>query len=180
MTAEIVPFLRGEPEDRAALEQEVRVLESSYQTLCAAQDQAGALRVTGRLAERLRLLGDLERAQLYAERHHVLCLAVGSDEERARGLVRVATVRQFLGHHEAAEPLFREASRMCDRLGIVGVKDFALQHFGKCLVEMGRLDEAADCFKEALRLRQKKNDASLLASTREAIDALSKLRAGRR
>ncbi len=171
------PFLRDHVDDRAALEKEVAELAASFESLCAGNDQAGALRISGRLTERLRVLGDLERAQVFAQRHYVLCLATGSDDEKVRGMVRVATVRQYLGQHDAAEPLFREAVKLCDRLGVVGVKDLALQHFGKCLAEMGNLKEARECFRMALRMRQKKNDPSLVASTEAALAELDR-RAG--
>jgi tetratricopeptide (TPR) repeat protein len=48
-------------------------------------------------------------------------------------------------------------------------EDFALQHLGKCLVEMGRVDEAIACFDRALILRWMKADPELIASTEEAL-----------
>jgi Flp pilus assembly protein TadD len=48
--------------------------------------------------------------------------------------------------------------------------DFALQHYGKHLIDAGRIDEAVACLREALRLRQTKGDPALVESTRNALD----------
>jgi len=54
--------------------------------------------------------------------------------------------------------------------------DYVLQHFGKCLVELGELDRAEAMFEEALQLRRQRGDEGLVASTRQAIDALERMR----
>jgi hypothetical protein len=47
--------------------------------------------------------------------------------------------------------------------------DFALQHYGKHLIDAGRVEEAVVCLREALRLRQAKGDKELIESTIKAL-----------
>lgn len=47
--------------------------------------------------------------------------------------------------------------------------DFALQHYGKHLIDAGRTDQAIVCLREALRLRQAKGDKELIDSTIKAL-----------
>lgn len=53
--------------------------------------------------------------------------------------------------------------------------DFALQHKGKCLMELDRNFEAKECFKEALKIREQKEDSELIRSTILALDFLASL-----
>lgn len=51
-----------------------------------------------------------------------------------------------------------------------------MQHKGKCLLELGRIAEAQQCFKEALELRELKGDVSLIESTEQALNLTSFIR----
>jgi tetratricopeptide (TPR) repeat protein len=54
-------------------------------------------------------------------------------------------------------------------------EDFALQHLGKCLVEMGRVDEAIECLDRALVLRWMRAVAAWSVCSVEAINAATAL-----
>nr|WP_250886688.1 hypothetical protein [Bacillus sp. SM2101] len=53
--------------------------------------------------------------------------------------------------------------------------DFALQHKGKCYLELNLLNEAEDCFIKALEIRKYKGNKSLIESTELAIQLVSKI-----
>src|SRR5699024_12286139 len=60
--------------------------------------------------------------------------------------------------------------KMCEVNKMDEYVDFALQHKGKCLMELARLNDAEACFVKALALRNAKGDAALMDSTEQAID----------
>jgi tetratricopeptide (TPR) repeat protein len=55
------------------------------------------------------------------------------------------------------------------------LRDFALQHLGKTLVDAGRADDALPLLAEALVLREAKGDGELVASTRAALERARRL-----
>lgn len=54
--------------------------------------------------------------------------------------------------------------------------EFALQHKGKCLMEMGRLDEAEIEFIKAFKLRKFKGDIALINSTEKALELVKRIK----
>lgn len=116
----------------------------------------------------------LDEAVSYLERAHELALAAKAPSLAVTMALRLATARQHRGEHPRAETMFQEALRRTrdPAAQAAQLEDFALQHLGKCLVEMGRLAEARDCFEQALTLRIGKGEQGLIASTREALDLL--------
>lgn len=139
-------------------------------------DIRGRILLLGRAGEGYRMLARYDdSARLITQ---AVALARAHDEPALliANLIRLATTQQYAGRHHAALATFREA------LTLTGIgphradwqtayEDFALQHMGKCLAEMDHLDQAIACFEAALTLRERKNDAGLIASTREALDA---------
>jgi tetratricopeptide (TPR) repeat protein len=129
------------------------------------------LRVVGRIGEGYRMLRRETEALPYLEEAVVLAQRLGNRPARAANLIRQATAHQYLGRHNEAESEFREALQLCAEPGCTGYEDFAWQHLGKCLVEIGRIGEGIDCFKRALARRRAKGDPGLLASTEEVLSA---------
>ena len=64
--------------------------------------------------------------------------------------------------------MLREAAALA-RVEAPELEDFALQHLGKCLVDAGRAPEGVEQLERALALRLRKGDATLIASTAEAL-----------
>jgi tetratricopeptide (TPR) repeat protein len=129
----------------------------------------------GRCGEAYRLLGDLPQAVPLLEEAVALARRQADPRRRAANLIRLATAYQYRNDHAAARPLFDDALALTRAHPAEAgtYEDFALQHLGKCLVEMGHLAEARACFDQALVLRQAKGDPGLLASTQEALTALA-------
>ncbi|GAK02089.1 putative acetyltransferase [Geomicrobium sp. JCM 19037] len=78
--------------------------------------------------------------------------------------IRLGEAFKYAEQHKRALEQFEWALRHNERY-----KDFALQHQGKCLLELGRIEEAIICFETALSIRREKDDESLIASTEAAI-----------
>jgi HTH-type transcriptional regulator, pleiotropic regulator of extracellular virulence genes len=161
------PFLRQHFDDdstrRAELEEMLTVLQNSAH-------EAEKMRLSGRIGEQYRMLGEYNTALPYLQKAVALAAELGDSRQEIANLLRLATALQYADRHAEALPLFRDAltkSRGSD------YEDFALQHTGKCLVELGQTEEARKHFEAALALREIKGEADLLTSTREALSCLS-------
>lgn len=167
-------FLRAS--HRRILDYELLVAEAREQ-LAALPERAWRKRakLKGRLGALL--MADPEKLE------EALCLLDASMESaRAKGFdrlvvasgIRRATVMQYLGEHEAALMAFEQALTLIRERRILKYRDFALQHMGKCLAELGDIERAQVCFQQALRLRRRRTDPDLVESTERAIDALKR------
>ncbi|MEK4563444.1 tetratricopeptide repeat protein [Alkalihalobacillus sp. FSL R5-0424] len=74
-------------------------------------------------------------------------------------------------HHDSLEKLSR-AEEICRAHSFENILDFVLQHKGKCFAEMGRMSEARASLDEALEIRIRKKDPSLIESTKLARECL--------
>jgi len=104
-----------------------------------------------RAGEACRFLGRYDEAITFYQR---------VDSAAAR--LAEATALQYRGDHAQAEGVFRALLEGGE------LRDYVLQHYGKCLVEMGRSVAAIACFEEALALRK----GDLAASTLRALEAM--------
>lgn len=87
-----------------------------------------------------------------------------------------ATALQYSGRRDDAEPLFAKALALCQAHGWQRLQSFVLQHWGRSLVEQGRLDEARARFEQALAIRRELNDPRT-GSTENALASLAEARA---
>lgn len=167
-------FLRHLPEQPlqvlSALQERLHLL-GTLDAATSARERASLL---GRIGEDYRQLGMLDDASAHLERALELAQAAKAPALEVTLTLRLATARQHRGEHARAEVMFQGAlARTRDPAAQAAeLEDFALQHMGKCLVEMGHYAQARDCFEQALRLRLAKGDQGLIASTREALDLL--------
>lgn len=168
----IVPFQRHAPEDPAALHRQLQAHLAQLEQIKAGPDALEVIRMTGQIGEEYRFLGEYEAALPLLEEALAGAQRLGARRLEMVNCIRLATAYQYAGRHDEAEALFRRALEFAREPEHADRLDFALQHLGKCLVEMGRLDEAAACFEEALALRRAKGDAGLIASTEQALAAI--------
>jgi tetratricopeptide (TPR) repeat protein len=98
----------------------------------------------------------------------------GSSEEVGWFLLALATANQYLELREEANEQYSEALRRARHHHWTRLEHFVLHHWGRSLVEEGRLIEARECFVEALRLRELMNEP-FQASTRQALAALDEV-----
>lgn len=71
-------------------------------------------------------------------------------------LIRLGEAFKYDNNHELALDKFNKALRICKNKQVDEYLDFALQHKGKCLMELARLEDAEICFIKALEIRNKK------------------------
>ncbi|MBT8336324.1 MAG: tetratricopeptide repeat protein [Gemmatimonadetes bacterium] len=101
---------------------------------------------------------DLERARRSAER------ALELDPDQAESHAALGAVLFVSGEISAAEASFRQASKLDPRL-------FEAYYFhARACFQTGRFDEAADLYRDALRVREDYASAFFLAQSLEAVD----------
>ncbi len=171
----MIPFQRPDPVDDDAVRE--RIAENLDRLLEAREsgDQATRLQLLGQIGNDQRALGNLTEADLFLTDAVALARTLGDTQREAVNCLRLATARQYQGQHADAEAVFRTALTRTQSGAAADYEDFALQHLGKCLVEMDRVDEAVECFDRALVLRWTKADAALIASTEQALHAAQRL-----
>lgn len=98
---------------------------------------------------------------------------LGDPTKEVQVLNNLATTLQYLGRRDEALELFAEALEKARECAAWEHRDFILHHRGRCLVEMGAIDEARDAFEQALVVRVSKGDAHYIASTRRALAVLT-------
>ena len=150
MTKPFMPFQRRAGVDLAALPGQLEQALEQLAQATASGDQAARLSLAGRVGELYALLGDYQAAIPLLEEAVAGARQLGARRLEVIHWIRLATTYQYAGRHDEAEGLFRQAIVLARGADGADRLDFALQHFGKCLVEMGRLDEAVGCFEEAL------------------------------
>lgn len=123
---------------------------------------AGALRkITGKIDE----AGAMLKYSLHLCIKHKLPATF-----RVQQAIRLADVKRRQGHMEEAltdlEKLLQETSREPE---LTKYQDVVIQHTGKTYFTMGEYTQALKNFEAALKIRVKKGDEELIASTRTAI-----------
>ncbi|MEB3220446.1 MAG: tetratricopeptide repeat protein [Candidatus Sericytochromatia bacterium] len=176
MTRRLRPFLRDYAERAMPVVQAIRDHHAALHEAQAREERDTELAALGALADAYRLLGRLDEAVRHGEEAVALARALERPKSLVSNLIRLATALQYRQAHADAEPLFLEARALAASLGLL--EDFALQHHGKSLAEQGRWDEAIAALEQALALREARQDASLVASSSEAL-AEARARAGR-
>lgn len=127
------------------------------------------LRTLGYLTDACRVSGELDAAVAYGREAVEHARAAGNRNAEVANLIRLGEAHKYRDEHAIAEPLFREALALTSDSDAETLRDFALQHVGKCLLEMGRYDEAITHLEEALTLRQARRTESLIESTEQAL-----------
>jgi tetratricopeptide (TPR) repeat protein len=161
--------LREIPARPGRIARGVRLARARLDEARAAGDGAQVLRVLGYLADACRVAGQLDDAVAYAGEALDLARAAGNRNAEIANLIRLAEARKYRGEHAAAETLQREALALAGPDDAHPLRDYALQHLGKNLLEQGRHDEAIACLDDALTLRREKGQPSLVDSTEQAL-----------
>jgi len=148
------------PTDRAALRRAVDELRGSLD-----HADVSSLR---RLGSGLTALGEYDEAQQVLARALELAGTGGDQRAEIAARINLGDAHRYAGDLEVARDHYEMALRQA-REHVPDLVDFALQHQGKYYIDAGRMDQAAECFREALRLREAKGDPSLIKSTRDAL-----------
>jgi tetratricopeptide (TPR) repeat protein len=116
-----------------------------------------------------RVLNQAQKAIVYLKKALDLTRQEGDRRGEVRALIRLGEAYKYNLQHEKALECFAQSLTMSRTAELSQYKDFALQHMGKCLLELGEFDHALMRFEEALDLRRKKGDQELILATETAI-----------
>ncbi len=112
----------------------------------------------------------LIKAELYFKH----CLAYAMKEtDTAKEIttsIRLGEVYKYQDKHELALKQFQKAILLCEATEATYQLDFAYQHLGKCLMELGRYNEAEDILRHALTIRNEKGNQALIDSTTKTLE----------
>lgn len=126
-------------------------------------------------------LGNLYR--IYGEQQKAVkilteCVTIANNQNNSNreivALIRLGEAIKYNDNPMKALEIFNEVLEKCKANNNLLYLDFAIQHKGKGLLELGGFVEAEKCFKEALKLREFKGDVSLIESTRQALNFIKK------
>ncbi|MFD0566026.1 tetratricopeptide repeat protein [Kitasatospora saccharophila] len=119
-------------------------------------------------------LGNHDEAHTFLRRSLELAITSGNVRAIVATELNFGDAHRYAGDIETAETFYRSAldtaRGQCPEL-----LDYALQHFGKHLMERGDLTGARTHLQEALRLRIAKGDTELVESTQAALDRIGTL-----
>jgi tetratricopeptide (TPR) repeat protein len=168
----LIDALRDCVTDRNAWQSQVEMWRRQLEGVT---DDRERLLLLGRLGEWLRQdRGTVEEAVRLLTEASALAERLDHQQAICISLLRLATALQYANRHEEALAHFHMALAVAHRYRLLRVKDFVLQHMGKCCIEMGRFAEAHRLLRHALRLRQRRRNpnAGHIESTQRALEIL--------
>ncbi|AUG78656.1 hypothetical protein CFP65_3879 [Kitasatospora sp. MMS16-BH015] len=119
-------------------------------------------------------LGDYGEAHTFLRRSLELAISSGNVRAVVATELNFGDAHRYAGDVETAETFYRSALDTA-RGKCPELLDFALQHFGKHLMERGDLAGARTHLQESLRLRIGKGNTELVESTQAALDRVDAL-----
>ncbi len=163
--------LRMVPTDRAELTAALKGLQEELATSL----DPDRIRVLTRWIGIARMsLGHHDEARILLHRSLELAITSGNVRAVVATELNFGDAHRYAGDIETAETFYRSALDTA-RSKCPELLDFALQHFGKHLMERGDLAGARARLQEALRLRIAKGSTELVGSTQAALDRIDAL-----
>lgn len=168
----IQEFQRDSAPDQTLWQEQVDALRQEAEESATPAERARAL---GRLGKQLRL-----RPETVQDAVNTLYTAVALAEESGdpklltANRLRLAITIQYASRHYDALREHQQVVDIIDKYEVDGLRDFVLQHLGKCYAEMRRFAEARDC-ERALEIRREQGRSDLLQSTLAALEGLDDL-----
>ena len=158
-------FLREKCADEKVLKKIIEKFEEKLETISnyKLEDQ---IFIYGSIGNLNRIIGNTTSAIECLE----YAVSLSEENKKIANIIRLGEALKYDGQHELALKKFEQAINMCTLdLNYTTLLDFAYQHKGKCLLELGQPIMALDNFQQALLLRQVKGDSSLIESTQKAV-----------
>ena len=169
-------FMRFTPSDPVALDRNIHRTRAKLLAAESIGDSGAVVDHTADLAAMLTTARrELEALELL-RRHESLAASIATGEHVAWFWNALATALQYIGEREAAEPYFFKAVEVARKGCWRRIEAMALHHWGRSLVEQGRLAEAESRISEALSIREELNERQ--EPSRRALAAVARLRAG--
>jgi HTH-type transcriptional regulator, pleiotropic regulator of extracellular virulence genes len=166
-------YLREKSSDPSRLKEIINDIENLLKTCNEIEDR---FFLYGTLGNLYRIYGQTQKSVMYLS----LCISFALREKNIKkemvSLLRLGEALKYDNKHKEALDVFNEVLVKCKDNNDADYMDFALQHKGKCLMELGRLDESQECLSEALKLRYLKGDSNLIESTQQSLELVKMLR----
>lgn len=156
------------PAQRDVIEHAVAHSSALLQEARRDGDANSILRLLGYRGDACRVLGRAEEAVALLTETVERTEGSGNRRSSLANRLRLAEARKYHGDLNGAETLFRHLQDAQDP-DLVQYRDFALQHFAKCCLEMGNVTVATMLLEQALTIRRQKGDERLIASTELAL-----------
>ncbi|MFG2905430.1 tetratricopeptide repeat protein [Kitasatospora sp. NPDC048286] len=166
--------LRMVPTDRDELTTALGRLHEELRGLPEGSDHARTRVLTRWIGIGRMCLGNHEDARTFLKRSLDLAAALGNTGAVVATGLNLADAHRYSGDVQTADALYRSALNTA-RSHHPELLDYALQHFGKHLMERGDLAGALARLQEAMRLRVAKGDIELIDSTQAALDRVELL-----
>ncbi|SFJ22418.1 tetratricopeptide repeat protein [Thermoflavimicrobium dichotomicum] len=173
-------YYREVATDRAGLERAIRLAKKLLYNIERQPEREENKKVllflNSYLGNAYRVLDQPEPAIRYLTIAEKIARQFNNPALLARTLIRLGEAYKYGDQHDKALACFQEVKDLTDCEELYFYHDFALQHIGKCLMELGRYDEALDHFHKALALRKQKEKQELIRSTELALKLAQKLK----
>ncbi len=173
-------YYREVATDQDGLERAIRIAKKMLYNIERQPDREGNKRVllflNSYLGNAYRILDRSEVAVRYLKVAEQLARELNHPAILARTLIRLGEAYKYNDRHDQALACFQEVKELTDCDELYFYHDFALQHIGKCLMEVGRYDEALEHFHQALSLRKQKEKEELIRSTEVALKLAQRLK----
>ncbi|MFI1312386.1 tetratricopeptide repeat protein [Streptomyces albidoflavus] len=168
--------LRMVPAGRVQLTDAVATALAELRALPESADPAKARVLARWTGIGLMALGIHDDAIAFLRRALDLATATHNDRAVISTELNLGDAYRYAGDAQTAEVLYRRALGAA-RARHPDLLDYALQHFGKHLMEQGggSLAQARTHLREALHMRRAKGDAGLIESTQAAVDRVELL-----
>ncbi|MBA4536332.1 tetratricopeptide repeat protein [Bacillus aquiflavi] len=167
-------YLREKCSNPFILEQLINAGETLLEELTDNEEDKYFL--CGVLGHLYRVYGQPKKAIYYLTLCLKQAIREGNISKEVVSLIRYGEALKYDHKHREALKIFNKALDKCKENALHSYVDFALQHKGKCLLELTKIDEAENCFLEAFKIRKLKANGSLLDSTQQAIDFVKSMR----
>ncbi|MDI7741257.1 tetratricopeptide repeat protein [Lysinibacillus fusiformis] len=165
-------YLREKTPDSTKLEQFILDAESLMKDTVDVDEK---YLLMGTLGNLYRIYGNPQKACKLLEGCVSIASKDGNKNRMCVSLIRLGEALKYNHNHQKALEIFDQALALCKDSNLPYL-DFALQHKGKCLMEMNQLTKGKKCLTEALVLREQKGDGTLIESTKIALEFLEKLK----
>jgi tetratricopeptide (TPR) repeat protein len=171
-------FMRFTALDLEALERGIRDMRLKLSDAQSRGDARAVLDHAADLGAMLTTARNETAALELLRSHEQLARAHPVAEQVAWFWNALATALQYAGERAVAEPYFDKAVAVAQEGGWRRIEAMALHHWGRCLVEQGRLDDAESRIAQALAIREELGEPRQETS-RKALIEIAKLRAAR-
>ena len=169
-------FMRFSAPDPAALERSIRDTRSKLAEALSCGDKSAILDCAADLGGMLTTSRNEGEALDLLRTHEPLASSHPRAEQIAWFWNALATALQYIGERAVAEAYFAKAVATAQDGGWRRIEAMALHHWGRSLVEQGRLDEAESRITQALAIREELGEPRQETS-RKALAEIAKLRA---